>query len=410
MDDRQNSLAMLPLLLAFFGAGALGTFAAAALPELRQHFAITASQGSLLYVAWGIGIVVGSLAAAHTISVLSPAIILACSAILGVAATHIGMNAQSYAVFLVSYGILGTISGAIITTGHGYVGRSSNARSASNISALDFSLSVGTVCAPMLVTYFGADTAAVSGWRDTLIFMEVGLLIFAGLVIFLDFGAPLPVAQSSADAQDGLQRIRRRSFLEKANPILMWFAVVSFFHHAFEYGHTYWFITYAADLPGIGVEKARITLVGFLLGITVSRMVLSWFAARDVMKQVLSVAVGISLAIVIFMPGYSEYAELYLANVAFGLAVGAIFPALLAVVVSTSDNRGAVFSSTGLISGAFGTQFAAVVLGFVIEMGAAQEVYTILAVIGAALFICANLLIRSSINIGADNAAREKAS
>ncbi|RZM01455.1 MAG: hypothetical protein EOO88_57870, partial [Pedobacter sp.] len=85
------------------------------------------------------------------------------------------------------------------------------------------------------------------------------------------------------------------------------------------------------------------------------------------MKQVLSVAVGISLAIVIFMPGYSEYAELYLANVAFGLAVGAIFPALLAVVVSTSDNRGAVFSSTGLISGAFGTQFAAVVLGFVIE-------------------------------------------
>ncbi|MGV2069105.1 MFS transporter [Agrobacterium sp. 22-226-1] len=217
-------------------------------------------------------------------------------------------------------------------------------------------------------------------------------MLFTGLVIFLDFGAPLPSTRQAKDTAGPSTRPRLSALL---NPVLIWFSVVSFLHHAFEYGHTYWFVTYAAPLPGIGVDKARDILIGFLSGIIVSRMVLSWLAARDIMRQVLSVAVAIALALIVFMPEYTEYPQLYVANVAFGVAVGVVFPSLLAIVVSTSDSHGAMFSSAGLISGALGTQFAAVLLGAVIQMGAAREIYTVLALVGLGLLVCVNLLVRS---------------
>lgn len=387
MEEKQNSLAMLPLLLAFFVAGSLGTFAASALPELQRQFSISTAEGSLLYVVWGFGIVAGCLISARAITRYGPASILACAALAGALATHASVGTDNYAVFLLTYACLGATSGAIITTGHGFVGRRSNMRRASNISALDFALSLGTVVAPMLVTYFASQSTDASGWRDVLATFEACLFLFTAVVAFLNFGGPLPSPPSS-----GLGGGSRVSLA--IGPVLTWFAFVCFFHHAFEYGHTYWFVTYGAAMPGIGVDKAREILVGFLSGVIVSRMVLSWLSTEEGLRHILSVSVAIALALIVFMPSYRTYTSLYLANVAFGVAVGVVFPSLLAIAVSTSDRRGAVFSSVALISGALGAQLSALLLGAIIQWGKAADIYLALAIIGIPLLISVNLLIR----------------
>ena len=387
-DEKRNSVAMLPLLVAFFASGALSTFAASALPELRVRFDISASGSSFLFVVWGVGIIAGSLGSAKAIQSQSGSGIFVCAALAGAYGAHLGAGAETYRAFLLSHTLLGAASGAIITTGHGVIGQRDNPRTSSNISALDFALSIGAVAAPMLITHFHGQSGDTGGSRLVLEYLRAALLCCAAFVAFIDFGESPPVIS------DVGQNRHEAAATIRLSPVLLCFAAVSFFHHAFEYGHVYWFVTYASGIADLKVKEAREILVAFLSGVIVARLLLSWLASETNMRVILSVSTAIAVAIAAFMNTYETYTSLYLANVAFGLSVGAIYPALLATAVTTSDSHGAVFSSVGLISGSLGAQLGALLLGLVVDAGEPGQIYPIIALVGLPLLISINLLIR----------------
>lgn len=386
---KRNSNILLPLQLAFFVVGSLGTFVAASLPEIRQDFSISTSIASLLYVAWGLGIVIGSLTSNYFISLYKLRQILVSAGFAGLLAAYTGSDTQSFVVFLLCYFMLGISSGTILTMGHGYVGRKSNKSRASNISILDLSLSLGAVSAPMLLSYFITDNQNLTQWRDSFSVYKTLLILFIGLILFSDL----------EDYPESKLKVSIYSIVTVfKNPVFICFSIVSLLYHAFEYGHTYWFVTYSTSLStDINSDAARNILVGFLSGAIVSRMALTLVATNSIMPFVLAISTAIALSIVSYMPNHDNFLSLYIANILFGASVGVIFPSMLAVAISTSDRLGAAFSSSALIFGAIGTQTSAVLLGVIIEHGHIQKIYPILSVIGFILLVSVIILIKRSL-------------
>lgn len=391
MQSSKYNRQLLPFLLAFLIVGSIGTFTAAAMPEIINGFQISASHASLVYIFWGAGMVIGSLFVTFFLSNKALERSLLFAALLALFTTYLAKNTSDYLLFSISFIGLGIASGVILTTGHGYVGRKSNKRSATQISTLDLTLSLGAVSAPLLVSYFHQGVQSNSNWREIFSLYQALLLLFTGIVLFSDFEQTEEIKTLNLFSKNTVTLFIK-------NPILVWFSLINIAYHAFEYGHTYWFVTYAASLPEIDSDAARGIFAGFLLGTIVSRSLLALFATDKTMPFILSIAIAMALALIIYLPSYQDIYSLYLVNSMLGMAFGAIFPCLLSIAVTTSDELGSVFSSCALIFGAVGAQVSAILLGSLIDTGGIQWIYPLLAVIGLVLLITTHTFISCSLN------------
>lgn len=392
MQSSKYSRHLLPFLLAFFIVGSMGTYTAAAMPEIMSGFQISATQASLVFIFWGTGMVIGSLIVTFSLQNQSLERRLLLASLLALVMTYTARSTSDYLFFAISFIGLGIASGIILTSGHAYVGRKSNLYSASQISALDLALSVGAVSAPLFVSYFHQGQANNPNWREVLSLYQALLLLFTGIILFSEFE---PVTE--AKVLTLLSKDTAKLFIK--HPILIWFSLISIAYHAFEYGHTYWFVTYAAALADIDSDAARGIFASFLMGSIVSRSLLACFATDKTMPFILAIAITMSLALIIYLPSYEDSYSLYLVNSLLGMAFGAIFPCLLSIAVTTSDDLGSLFSSCALIFGAVGTQISAILLGSLIDIGGIGWVYPVLAIIGLTLLIFAHIFIRNSLNL-----------
>ncbi|HEX2581667.1 MAG TPA: MFS transporter [Dongiaceae bacterium] len=342
----------------FFVLGLLGTVTGTVLPNLKQEFGLSNENASFVYLYWSLGFFCGAYAGGRFFKIFGIKRLLIAILLISIALLFSLYSATSIAAYKYSISLLAVMVGALFTAGHGIVGSMASANRTSNLSLMDFVVSMGYFSSPLLINGMDFLKGPLSGnWR--MIFLLAGALLL--IVILLSLAADIGGREQGYSKEQGRANARYIFLLTK--PIFISFAIASIFLHAAEWGHNVWFVTYAHEVKGLSTSYARTGFSFFLIGTAFSRLINSWLARAFQPAALLAFYLAIAVAGVLSILVSHSYVFLSLSNLAFGFGLGALFPIILGLSMNAAPAHGSMLSAIALMSGTIGAQGASYLIG-----------------------------------------------
>ena len=403
MPATSSDKAFYPLVLAFVAVGIVSTIIAVALPEIMAEFGKGTADASVLFVCWGLGLIAGSLLGWMLSDAFSGQNVLATAGILGCILLSRLAGETDFLMFQLWTVLLSCVAGSVITVGHSIVGTMARRARVPTLAVMDFAFSLGALSSPLLVNYFQSEAGYNDlDWRGVFTLSIYLWLAFALMALFLPSPEPPPAGEEAvAPVRTSGQRSALRALIRE--PAFILFVLIGFAGHGIEYGHSYWFVTYADALPDISATRARELLVAFLLGMVLARLMLGWLGQLFPTSGILAVSASLTMCMVGFMPTYMDDHSLYTVNFILGLALGGVVPATLGLAMRLFDGRGAVLSGAGLISGTVGAQSTAMIVSYLVEDYSIRVLYGVLSATSVALLVLILLYVRLCLRSNAED-------
>lgn len=401
MPASSSDKAFFPLVLAFVAVGISSTIIAVALPEITAEFDKGTAEASVLFMCWGLGLIAGSVLGWLLSDAFGSQGALATIGIVGCILLSRLAGEADFLMFQLWTVLLSAAAGSVITVGHSIVGTMERRSRVPTLAIMDFAFSLGALSSPLLVNYFQSEPGfADLDWRGVFTLSIYIWLAFALMALFLPTAEVVPDGSGAPVRKPG-QRSALRALMRE--PAFTLFVLIGFVGHGVEYGHSYWFVTYADSLPDISATRARELLVAFLLGMVVSRLILGWLAQILPTSTILAVSASLTVCMVTFVPTYMDDHSLYTVNLILGVALGGVVPATLGLAMRLFDGRGAMLSGTGLISGTVGAQATAMIISYVVDDYSISVLYGVLSVSSVALLLLILVYVRICLRKNAED-------
>jgi fucose permease len=150
-----------------------------------------------------------------------------------------------------------------------------------------------------------------------------------------------------------------------------------------EWGHTYWFVNYAHQGRGIGLDNARWGLLAFTAGMVLAR---AWqtFIHSSLSTEQRLVRLGwigcVMFALIAWFPNPTLIPYVLTINFFAGVGIGIVFPILLNHLIDFAPHDTAKFSALLMFGIIIGAQLAGLVIGYLADTFSINLGYASIAV------------------------------
>ena len=375
------------LLGSFFAVGILTTTLPSALPEILHFYTLPASQARMLFAAWGAGMILGAAIGLARQAGRSVRTTFAGSLVLLAILSYVISQPLGLTWFVVLLVGGGSASGVMVTLGHQCISSKEHLHRNRMLGMSEASLSLGAVATPLLIdALLSAPSGDTAIWSSS--YTAAAILCSLLFVVVAMRGN---VLAGERENEADLPRLDVSSRLSPRQPaaiyILSGFCAMAFAAFSIEYSYAYWIATYTASFPGVGTDTGRNALLVFLVGMVVSRSLLVTLSTPRQLCTLVTAAAALLVSLFLYLPSYHRIDGLLTATFIVGLAVGVLYPALLAIFMYHFTHYGAKLSFLGMLVGTIGAKSSAALSGVVIEAYGFAALFIALASMTAILAV-----------------------
>jgi len=245
--------------------------------------------------------------------------------------------------------LIGTGGGMLNGASDAIVADASDDRKrSSNLSILGVFYGMGAIFMPLLLGVFDRIPY-------TVILRYVSFILFIAFVYFSIIRFPAEKAKQRISLNDGLALVKK--------PVLLFFSFILFFQSALEGLCSNWIPTYLQDVPlyGLSSQRSLFVLMFVVIGITVSRIILSFVLLKFAPHKVLWIFLGISaLGFVSLALGLPPM----MATFFIGFGLGATFPIIVSYIGQEFKNLSGTAIGMALVIALAGNTLLNSLVGF----------------------------------------------
>jgi fucose permease len=349
------------VIFAFCLLGVTGPLTGALLPDIMRSFSLTTTQAGILIAFWSLSFGIGSMISARMSEHFKLNNIFIFLSGLTLVVLLVLFQVRAFWLFGAAFGVFGAMMGSSETIGHTLIGVSFPGRRTSMLSVLDAVFTLGSVFAPL-----GVIAIASGGidWRFFYLFLGIA---FAILMAMLRFYLPATSVPKETKAE------REAGFRSHVGmPYLVFLGLTGLFLGTIEWAQNSWIVIFVLD-KNFSQFIAQMGLAFFLGGMLMVRIlaifIAGWMQHGRNSIYLLILALCGNL-ILLYGHGITS---LMAGNFLIGFGTGAIFPIALGRAMDFNPKKAAIASSILLMGIVFGSQIAAVFLGWLADNSGGME-------------------------------------
>lgn len=334
----------------FFGVAF--TVMGAILPSLSTALKLTEAQSSTLAGLLPFGILFGSLLFGPIIDRYGYKSLMIVSTLLGVLGLEMLAFISNPALLRISIFILGLSGGMLNGATNALVSDSSSDKAkAANLSLLGFFYCVGAFAIPFLLASLSKT------FTYTPIVCATGAIMFCAAIYFMIIRFP------EAKCKQGLPLKKILGMAKE--PALLILSFVLFFQSSLEGLSQTWTPKYLADYHGFMQDQALYALSFIVVGMGISRLLLSWILNHTKGKTVLICGMAVSLAGVLILSVFAkgELAPAIAGSILIGLGFAATYPIVLGKVGELYREMSGTAFSFALVIALIGSTLMNLIIG-----------------------------------------------
>jgi MFS transporter, FHS family, glucose/mannose:H+ symporter len=243
--------------------------------------------------------------------------------------------AESVFVLQLSIFFIGIGGGVLNGATNALVADISDEGKGANLSLLGVFFGIGALGMPailgILYSYFSYEE----------IIKGIGLFVLLSVVFFVLISFPVPKQQHKYPVKESLSLLK--------NPVLILFGFILFFESGMEGLTSNWTTTFLISKLGAKEEDALYVLSYFMLGLTVTRLILGRLLKKISFWVVIYFSILIVAAGCIVMMFAGSYLTAALAIIILGIGFAAVFPVILGAVGEIFANLSGTAFSIALV-------------------------------------------------------------
>lgn len=338
--------------MAFFGIAFI--VMGSVLPSLTAQYSLDAIGSSSLVSLLPVGVLTGSLLFGAIVDRYGYKLLLVISTLftlLGIEGLSFfeNLNILRFCIFLIGLG-----GGMLNGSTNALASDISNDRErGSKLSILGVCYGVGALGMPLLLGILSKT------YNYQFILQRIGILMLLSVLYFIAIKFPEPKIRQGFPFKQAVQLIKE--------PLLLIMSFFLFFQSGIEGLANNWTTTYLDGRTAIGSDEVILSLTFFVLGMTVSRLILS-FLLRIIRHEYI-LLVGIMTAIIgIIILNYAgdlQWAAISLFIAGFGLAAG--FPVIISYIGTSYKNMSGTAIGLAMSIALIGNTILNFVMGFISE-------------------------------------------
>ena len=339
----------------FFLFGMLFILWGVLLPEIAADLEMSETVSGALFLLFSLGMMLGALFGGKYVSKFDFLYLLAwLCAVDAVLVFGVSLMTAWQGMVLMVF-LTGVVSSAVITIGHTLIAQLYAEKRFAMMGVMDFMFSLGTFAASFYVTLIYTFSHE---WQKPLQFLTF-LLLCVSAYTFLIAGQHRKLSKGKpAEKKSSLKYM---DMLRQ--PVFLLLCLVSFGYGAVEFGNANWFVSYAKN-DGYDGEQARNLLACFTAGMTLSRLIFSWFLRYYSVYRLMMILATMTLTGAFGIKLAAGSVTIGSFNFLLGLGLGGLFPLVLSAAMNVDPSKGPVLSGISLIGNAIGVQVASFATGF----------------------------------------------
>jgi MFS transporter, FHS family, glucose/mannose:H+ symporter len=301
------------------------------LPSLIKKFSLDELGAGSLATLLPFGILAGSLIFGPLVDRYGyKALLIICSALILIGLEGIAF-AEEFFVLQISIFLIGFGGGVINGGTNALVADISTEGKGANLSLLGVFFGLGALGMPVVLGFM----SKYFSYENILI--VIGFAVLIPIIFFTLIKFPEPKLTQGLPIKSGISLLKK--------PVLLLFGLALFFQSGMEGLVNNWTTTFIITKIGASEENALFALSWFVVGITVTRIVLGGLLKKVSSEIVLFSCLGISLAGAIVLYFAAGYPAAITALILLGIGFSAGFPVILGLVAETyASLSGTAFS------------------------------------------------------------------
>ena len=333
----------------FFGVAF--TVMGAVLPSLSHSLNLTELQSSTLAGLLPLGILLGSLLFGPVIDRYGYKSLMIVSALLGTLGLEMLAFITSPSLLRASIFILGISGGMLNGATNALVADSSSDKAkAANLSLLGFFYCIGAFAIPFLLASLSKT------YTYSPIVCITGILMFCSAIYFIIIKFPQAKCKQGLPIKEILSMAKQ--------PILLIFSFVLFFQSSLEGLSQTWMPKYLSDYHGFLSEQALYALSFIVVGMAISRLLLTFVLKKVSGKNVLLTSMCICIIGVAITSKYSNISAVITGAILIGMGLASTYPIVLAKIGEQYKNLSGTAFSFALVIALIGNTLMNLLLGY----------------------------------------------
>lgn len=305
--------------IGMFFFGAVFIVMGAVLPSLSEKFSLSTAESSILVGLLPLGNLLGSLLFGPTIDRYGYKSLMIVATIIGAMGLEILAFGESISIIRLGVFFLGTGGGMLNGATNALVADASDSRSkAANLSLLGFFYCIGAFSIPFLL-------ASLSRSFD-----YTHIVAVAGVIFFITVFYYALVKFPEAKMKQGIPLKKILSMAKEPTLIILSFTL--FFQSALEGLAQNWTPKYLEEISGIRVDQAQYALGFIVVGMGISRLLLSFLLKTFKHNVVIALSMTVACTGILIVTFSSSLAITILGSIIFGMGTASTFPVVLGKV------------------------------------------------------------------------------
>jgi FHS family glucose/mannose:H+ symporter-like MFS transporter len=248
-------------------------------------------------------------------------------------------------IFLIGFG------GGVLNGGtNALVADISTGSRGADLSILGVFFGIGALGMPLVL---GALSKTLS--QQTII-ATLGVLMILPIVYFVCVKFPSPKQPQGFPLKQGVRMVK--------DPTLMLFAMMLFFQSGLEGITNDWSAQYLIETIKVPRERALYALTSFVVGLTVTRLLLGTILRRVSPTRVLSISLGISVAGALHLLDPASYHAAIFGLILLGIGFAAAFPVILGMIGDLYSNASGTAFSIAFVLALIGNMIINKIMGY----------------------------------------------
>jgi MFS family permease len=339
------------------------------LPSLTKKFVMDEIAAGSLATLLPFGILAGSVVFGPVVDRYGhKSLLIICSLLVLLGLEGIAFT-NDFLILQISVFITGIGGGALNGGTNALVSDISSEGKGANLSLLGVFFGVGALGMPAVLGILSKN------FSYEVITAGIGLAVIIPVVFFIAIKFPVPKQPQGLPVKQGLNMIK--------DPVLLLFAAILFFESGMEGIVSNWTTTFLIKDININPESALFSLSYFILGLTLTRLLLGGLLKirqRRTLPVVLYVSVGIILTGSLVIIYAVSYSLVLTGLILLGIGFAAVFPVVLGYVGEIYSSLSGTAFSIVLVIALIGNMFMNFSVGIIAQSYGIKHFTTVLVI------------------------------